>query len=129
MSHLSRQILQMLTKELLKGQEKPCSLVLKHAFPFIEPSLLIPLSKIHFGFTFGLIFFFLNREIENPPSPFPNSSPWCHSPSAPAHPYSPLIETCSTCVAGSSLDRQPRPPSSRPDLAQVSQRDTQSSGE
>ncbi|XP_044928947.1 lamin tail domain-containing protein 1 isoform X2 [Mustela putorius furo] len=62
---------------------------------------------------------FLKREIENPPSPFPNSSPWCHSPSAPAHPYSPLIETCSTCVAGSSLDRQPRPPSSRPDLAQI----------
>ncbi|XP_022378387.1 lamin tail domain-containing protein 1 [Enhydra lutris kenyoni] len=62
---------------------------------------------------------FLKREIENRPSPFPNSSPWCHSPSAPAHPYSPLIETCSTCVAGNGLDRQPRPQSSRPDPAQI----------
>uniref|UniRef100_A0A452REX8 LTD domain-containing protein n=1 Tax=Ursus americanus TaxID=9643 RepID=A0A452REX8_URSAM len=61
---------------------------------------------------------FLKREKENPPNPFPNSSPWCHSPSVPAHPYSPLIETCTTCMARSSLNRQPRPQSSRPDPAQ-----------
>ncbi|XP_008682161.2 lamin tail domain-containing protein 1-like [Ursus maritimus] len=72
---------------------------------------------------------FLKREKENPPNPFPNSSPWCHSPSVPAHPYSPLIETCTTCMARSSLNRQPRPQSSRPDPAQASQRDTYSSGE
>ncbi|XP_026358027.2 lamin tail domain-containing protein 1 [Ursus arctos] len=58
------------------------------------------------------------KEKENPPNPFPNSSPWCYSPSVPAHPYSPLIETCATCMARSSLNRQPRPHSSRPDPAQ-----------
>ncbi|XP_077931911.1 lamin tail domain-containing protein 1 isoform X7 [Halichoerus grypus] len=61
---------------------------------------------------------FLKREKETPPNPLPNSSPWCHSPSVPAHPYSTLIETCNTCMTGSSLDRQPRPQSSRPDPAQ-----------
>ncbi|XP_004412480.1 PREDICTED: intermediate filament tail domain-containing protein 1 [Odobenus rosmarus divergens] len=72
---------------------------------------------------------FLKREKETPPNPLPNSSPWCHSPSVPAHPYGPLIETSNTCMTESSLDRQPRPQSSRPDPAQVSQRDTYSNGE
>ncbi|XP_073733908.1 lamin tail domain-containing protein 1 isoform X3 [Callorhinus ursinus] len=65
---------------------------------------------------------FLKREKETPPNPLPNSSPWCHSPSVPAHPYSPLIETCNTCMTESSLDRQPRPQSSRPDPAQEKKR-------
>ncbi|XP_077630701.1 lamin tail domain-containing protein 1 isoform X3 [Crocuta crocuta] len=55
---------------------------------------------------------FLKREKENPPTLFPNSSPWCHSPSVPAHPYCPLTEPRSTSMAESSLDRQPRPQSS-----------------
>uniref|UniRef100_A0A8C9JUU3 Lamin tail domain containing 1 n=1 Tax=Panthera tigris altaica TaxID=74533 RepID=A0A8C9JUU3_PANTA len=66
---------------------------------------------------------FLKREKENPPTLFPNSSPWCHSPNVPAHPYCPLIEPHNTSMAGSSLDRQPRPQSSGSDPAQV--RETQ----
>lgn len=127
MSRISRQMLLILIKVLPKGLEKPYSLFLEHSFTLIELSLLIPLYKITFGFTFGFLFFY--REKENPPNPFPNSSPWCHSPSVPAHPYSPLTETCTTHMARSSLNRQPRPQSSRPDPAQVSQRDTYSSGE
>nr|XP_060514085.1 lamin tail domain-containing protein 1 isoform X1 [Panthera onca]XP_060514087.1 lamin tail domain-containing protein 1 isoform X1 [Panthera onca] len=61
---------------------------------------------------------FLKREKENPPTLFPNSSPWCHSPNVPAHPYCPLIEPHNTSMAGSSLDRQPRPQSSGSDPAQ-----------
>uniref|UniRef100_A0A673UZI5 Lamin tail domain containing 1 n=1 Tax=Suricata suricatta TaxID=37032 RepID=A0A673UZI5_SURSU len=61
---------------------------------------------------------FLKREKENPPTLFPNSSPWCHSPNVPAHPYCPLIEPHNTSMAGSNLDREPRPLSSRPDPAQ-----------
>uniref|UniRef100_A0A8C8XEW8 Lamin tail domain containing 1 n=1 Tax=Panthera leo TaxID=9689 RepID=A0A8C8XEW8_PANLE len=60
---------------------------------------------------------FLKREKENPPTLFPNSSPWCHSPNVPAHPYCPLIEPHNTSMAGSSLDRQPRPQSSGSDPA------------
>uniref|UniRef100_A0A667HT22 Lamin tail domain containing 1 n=1 Tax=Lynx canadensis TaxID=61383 RepID=A0A667HT22_LYNCA len=60
---------------------------------------------------------FLKREKENPPILFPNSSPWCHSPNVPAHPYCPLIEPHNTSMAGSSLDRQPRPQSSGSDPA------------
>ncbi|XP_029811685.1 lamin tail domain-containing protein 1 isoform X1 [Suricata suricatta] len=62
---------------------------------------------------------FLKREKENPPTLFPNSSPWCHSPNVPAHPYCPLIEPHNTSMAGSNLDREPRPLSSRPDPAQI----------
>lgn len=81
---------------------------------------------IPFWFTLDLIFFY--REKENPPTLFPNSSPWCHSPNAPAHPYCPLIEPHNTSMAGSSLDRQPRPQSTGSDPAQVRQ-STYSTGE
>ncbi|XP_041592360.1 lamin tail domain-containing protein 1 isoform X5 [Vulpes lagopus] len=70
------------------------------------------------GYQMKQVRVFLKREKENPPLPFPNSSPWCHSPNVPAHPYCPLIEPCNNCTAESSLDRQPRPQSSRPDPAQ-----------
>ncbi|XP_054446875.1 lamin tail domain-containing protein 1 [Pteronotus mesoamericanus] len=52
---------------------------------------------------------FLKREKDILPTLFPNSSPWCHSPNVPAHPYCPLIEPYNTSMAGSSLNRQPRP--------------------
>ncbi|XP_070351082.1 lamin tail domain-containing protein 1 isoform X5 [Equus asinus] len=61
---------------------------------------------------------FLKREKEIPPTLFPNRSPWCHSPDVPAHPYCSLIEPHITSMAGSSLDRQPRPQSARPNPAQ-----------
>uniref|UniRef100_A0A8D1A1M3 LTD domain-containing protein n=1 Tax=Sus scrofa TaxID=9823 RepID=A0A8D1A1M3_PIG len=60
---------------------------------------------------------FLKREKEIPPTLFPNRSPWCHSPNVSAHPYCPLIDP-HTCMAGRSLDRQPKPRSARPDPAQ-----------
>ncbi|XP_045410134.1 lamin tail domain-containing protein 1 isoform X1 [Lemur catta] len=60
---------------------------------------------------------FIKREKEIPPTLFPNRSPWCQSPFAPAHPYSPLIEPYSTGTAGSRLSRQPRSQSTRPDPA------------
>ncbi|KAF5912568.1 hypothetical protein HPG69_004240, partial [Diceros bicornis minor] len=57
---------------------------------------------------------FLKREKEMPPTLFPKRSPWCHSPDVPAHPYCSLIEPHNTSMAGSSLDRQPRRQSARP---------------
>uniref|UniRef100_A0A8C9DQK2 Lamin tail domain containing 1 n=1 Tax=Prolemur simus TaxID=1328070 RepID=A0A8C9DQK2_PROSS len=57
---------------------------------------------------------FIKREKEIPPTLFPNRSPWCQSPFAPAHPYSPLNEPYSTGTAGSRLSRQPRSQSTRP---------------
>uniref|UniRef100_A0A8C3YQU6 Lamin tail domain containing 1 n=1 Tax=Catagonus wagneri TaxID=51154 RepID=A0A8C3YQU6_9CETA len=71
---------------------------------------------------------FLTREKEIPPTLFPNRSPWCHSPNVPAHPYCPLTDP-HTCMAGHSLDRQPKPRSAKPDPAWVSQSDTYSNGE
>ncbi|XP_017503228.3 lamin tail domain-containing protein 1-like, partial [Manis javanica] len=58
---------------------------------------------------------FLQREKDIPSTLFPNHSPWCHSPNVPAHPYCPLIGPYYPCEAGSSLGRQPRPWSPRPD--------------
>ncbi|XP_006140352.1 lamin tail domain-containing protein 1 [Tupaia chinensis] len=56
---------------------------------------------------------FLERKREIPPTLLPNCSPWCHSPSYPAHPYCPLIEPHTVCAAGSSLGRLPRSQSAR----------------
>ncbi|KAK2507639.1 hypothetical protein MC885_016762 [Smutsia gigantea] len=61
---------------------------------------------------------FLQREKDIPSALFPNHSPWCRSPNVPAHPYCPLIGPHNLCKGGSSLGRQPRPPSPRPDPAQ-----------
>ncbi|XP_008050147.1 lamin tail domain-containing protein 1 [Carlito syrichta] len=60
---------------------------------------------------------FLKRVKEIPPTLFPNRSPWCQSPYVAAHPYSPLIEPYNTCTTGSSMGRQPRSQSTRPDPA------------
>nr|XP_051706308.1 lamin tail domain-containing protein 1 isoform X2 [Oryctolagus cuniculus] len=60
---------------------------------------------------------FLKREKEIPPTLFPNHSPWCHSPSVSAHPYSPLIEPYDTFTPGRSLSGLPTSRSTRPDLA------------
>nr|XP_020020295.1 lamin tail domain-containing protein 1 [Castor canadensis] len=59
----------------------------------------------------------LKREKEIPPSLFPNRSPWCNSPCAPAHPYSPLIDPHkASCTRSSSRPRpQPAKPSPAPD--------------
>uniref|UniRef100_A0A8C0ZSK2 LTD domain-containing protein n=1 Tax=Castor canadensis TaxID=51338 RepID=A0A8C0ZSK2_CASCN len=56
------------------------------------------------------------QEKEIPPSLFPNRSPWCNSPCAPAHPYSPLIDPHkASCTRSSSRPRpQPAKPSPAP---------------
>ncbi|XP_033622185.1 lamin tail domain-containing protein 1 [Fukomys damarensis] len=60
----------------------------------------------------------LKREKEMPPSLFPDHSPWCSSPCAPAHPYCPLIRPCDRCISTrSSSSRQPRSQASRADPA------------
>lgn len=60
---------------------------------------------------------FLKREKEIPATLFPTHSPWCHSPSVPAHPYSPLTEPYDTFTPGRSWSGLPTSRSARPDLA------------
>nr|XP_044995538.1 lamin tail domain-containing protein 1 [Jaculus jaculus] len=56
----------------------------------------------------------LTKEKETPPTLFPNRSPWCRSPSFPAHPYCPLIEPVDRDTAERTSEKQLQAQSARP---------------
>ncbi|XP_044534494.1 lamin tail domain-containing protein 1 [Gracilinanus agilis] len=58
---------------------------------------------------------FLKREKELPPSLFPNRSPWCHSPDHPIHPNYSAQRPATIGNDGSTMGRQTRSQSARPD--------------
>ncbi|XP_030335440.1 lamin tail domain-containing protein 1 [Strigops habroptila] len=58
---------------------------------------------------------FIKREKKTFASLFPNQSPWCQSPNAPTHPHFSLARPLTMGNDGSSLCRQSRCQSSRPD--------------
>ncbi|XP_040843350.1 lamin tail domain-containing protein 1 [Ochotona curzoniae] len=69
----------------------------------------------------------LKREKELPPTLFPNRSPWCNSPSIPAHPYCPLINPHDASTSGRSLSGMGKSRSTRPDPASRVPRDSDDS--